>query len=172
MELEPAPVRQTRCSRVLRFDQNVPVPIDNRYATPGTLGAGPAGAAAAGCMRPSIPDGDILIVDFGRQAITIDVVTRTRRISSAATLPSGAAIPASGRCTALFHRHHCRSAQLPQQENPTELLGDAAVGAIESGVVNGIVYEIEGYIRDLQQQLRATCGSFSPAETAISLPND
>ena len=37
-------------------------------------------------------------------------------------------------------------------DNPTELFGNTSVSAIECGVVNGIVYEIEGYIRDLQRK--------------------
>ena len=40
---------------------------------------------------------------------------------------------------------------LPQQEKAT-LLGDSTRSAIEFGVTNGIVYEIEGYIRDLEQR--------------------
>ena len=44
-----------RLRRFLRFDRSVPVPIENRYATPETLG--PDRLAAAVAHGPSIPDG-------------------------------------------------------------------------------------------------------------------
>lgn len=63
---------EQRMKRFLRFDQNVPVPIVNRYATPGTLGADRLAAAVG--ANTIYPNSDILIVDFGT-AITIDVVS-------------------------------------------------------------------------------------------------
>ena len=61
-----------RLRRFLRFDRSVPVPIENRYATPETLG--PDRLAAAVGAWTLYPGRNILIVDFGT-AITIDFVT-------------------------------------------------------------------------------------------------
>ena len=133
---------EQRMKRFLRFDQNVPVPIVNRYATPGTLGADRlAAAVGANTIYPNI---DILIVDFGT-AITIDVVSGGEFLGG--NITPGAAI----RFKALHHF----TKKLPLcslNDNPTELFGNTSVSAIECGVVNGIVYEIEGYIRDLQRK--------------------
>ena len=127
---------EQRMKRFLRFDQNVPVPIVNRYATPGTLGADRLALVAEGR--------DALVVDFGT-AITIDVVSGGEFLGG--NITPGAAI----RFKALHHF----TKKLPLcslNDNPTELFGNTSVSAIECGVVNGIVYEIEGYIRDLQRK--------------------
>jgi len=116
-----------------------------------TLGAGLPGpgtgadrlAAAVGA-NTIYPNSDILIVDFGT-AITIDVVSGGEFLGG--NITPGAAI----RFKALHHF----TKKLPLcslNDNPTELFGNTSVSAIECGVVNGIVYEIEGYIRDLQRK--------------------
>ena len=85
---------EQRMKRFLRFDQNVPVPIVNRYATPGTLGADRLAAAVG--ANTIYPNSDILIVDFERPLRS----TSSRAAnSSAATSPPGAAI----RFKALHH---------------------------------------------------------------------
>ena len=131
-----------RLRRFLRFDRSVPVPIENRYATPETLG--PDRLAAAVGAWTLYPGRNILIVDFGT-AITIDFVSERGEYLGGNISPG-----ADTRFRALNRfTDTLPLCSFPQQEKPT-LLGNST--AIESGVVNGIVYEIEGYIRDLEQR--------------------
>ena len=133
-----------RLRRFLRFDRSVPVPSENRYATPETLG--PDRLAAAVGAWTLYPGRNILIVDFGT-AITIDFVTERGEYLGGNISPG-----ADTRFRALNRfTDTLPLCSFPQQEKPT-LLGDSTRSAIESGVVNGIVYEIEGYIRDLEQR--------------------
>ena len=126
------------------LDGSVPVPIENRYATPETLG--PDRLAAAVGAWTLYPGRNILIVDFGT-AITIDFVTERGEYLGGNISPG-----ADTRFRALNRfTDTLPLCSFPQQEKPT-LLGDSTRSAIESGVVNGIVYEIEGYIRDLEQR--------------------
>ena len=132
-------VRAVKC---LEFTPATPVPIRNGYDTPETLGADRLAAAVGAAL---VAEGrDALVVDFGT-AITIDVVSGGEFLGG--NITPGAAI----RFKALHHF----TKKLPLcslNDNPTELFGNTSVSAIECGVVNGIVYEIEGYIRDLQRK--------------------
>lgn len=70
MELERSLAE--RAGYFLKFENTVPVPLSNLYATPHTLGCDRL-AAAVGAMD-LFPGRNLLIVDFG-SAITADVVT-------------------------------------------------------------------------------------------------
>lgn len=133
---------ERRMRRFLHFRTGVPVPIGNRYATPQTLGADRlAAAVGAHAIYPGSP---ILIVDFGT-AITFDFVSPEGEFIGGNISPG-----ATTRFRALHHFTHGLPLCSPCGE--TKLLGDSTVSAIESGVINGIVYEIEGYIRDLEKE--------------------
>ncbi len=97
-------------------------------------------------MATLYPGNNVLIVDFGT-AITFDFVSAEGEFLGGNISPGAAT-----RFRALHHfTDTLPLCSFPQQEKPT-LLGDSTRSAIESGVVNGIVYEIEGYIRDLEQR--------------------
>ena len=131
---------EKRMKRFIRFGAETPIPIENGYATPQTLGLDRLAAAVAANVL--YPNSNVLIVDFGT-AITVDFVSAEGRFL-------GGNISAT-RFRALHHF----TKRLPLcelDEDSVRLLGNSTQTAIESGVVNGIVYEIEGYIRDLQQR--------------------
>ncbi|MBQ4278712.1 MAG: type III pantothenate kinase [Rikenellaceae bacterium] len=131
-----------RVGRYIRFDHTVPVPIKNRYETPETLGADRLAAAvgAAGAY----PGRNVLIVDFGT-AITIDMV------SAAGEFLGGNISPGVGT---RFRSLHDYTQQLPLRglTEETTLLGRNSFSAIESGVIRGVIYEIEGYIAELSRE--------------------
>lgn len=131
-----------RVQHFIRFGHGVPVPIRNGYATPETLG--PDRLAAAVGAATLYPNSDVLIVDFGT-AITCDLVSAEGEFLGGNISP-GAAL----RFRALHQFTH----RLPQCEliDRDVFLGRDTVSAIEGGVVNGIVYEVEGYIRDLERR--------------------
>ena len=132
-----------RMKRFIRFGHGVPVPIVNRYATPETLGSDRLAAAVG--ANTLYPGSNILIADFGT-AITIDVVT-ARGEYLGGNISPGAAM----RFRALHQfTKHLPLRSLP--EEPVGLVGATSACAIEYGIVNGIVYEMEGYIRDLSRE--------------------
>lgn len=133
---------KSKVGKFINFDHTVKVPIKNLYKTPETLGSDRL-AAAVGAMT-LYPEHNTLIVDFGT-AITIDMVSDHGEF-----LGGNISAGASTRFRAL----HQYTTKLPMcaLSEQTELLGGTSNEAIESGVILGIVYEIEGYIRDLSKK--------------------
>ena len=123
-------------SHFLRFVPGTPVPLANLYATPETLGAGRL-AAAVGAWDVA-PGRELLIIDLG-SAITID------RVSAAGEYLGGNISPGMAMRFEALHRLTDR---LPLCSTPEryDLTGTSTRNAIESGVVLGIIHEIEGYI--------------------------
>ena len=131
-----------RMKRFIRFDSQVEVPIRNAYRTPQTLGSDRlAAAVGAHALYPGSP---VLVVDFGT-AITIDLVSAQGEFLGGNISPG-----AMTRFKALHH--FTKKLPLCGLTEETVLLGGDSFEAIESGVINGIVYEIEGYIRELKQK--------------------
>ncbi len=126
----------------LFFDASLKVPIDVQYATPHTLGRDRLAAAIG--AREMFGDGDMLIVDFGT-AITIDLVTRSGGFE-------GGAISAGVMLR--FRALHDFTASLPMCEPTFEELEVARTtkDAVMQGVMNGVCYEIEGYISRFLQK--------------------
>lgn len=127
---------------VLVLDHQTPLPITNVYQTPNTLGYDRlAAAVGANAMHPNTP---LLVIDAGT-AITYDFVSPNNEYVGGNIAP-GAAM----RFNALHHF----TQKLPQLSLPVDLplqtLGNNTKTAIQLGVVNGIVYEIEGYIEQLR----------------------
>lgn len=135
-------VVKPRVRRFMTYNANVPVPVKNLYSTPQTLGIDRlAAAVGAHCTYPAA---NVLIVDFGT-AITIDVVTKEGEFLG------GNISPGAGT---RFRALHDYTSRLPLRtlSDDVMLVGDSSYTAIESGVINGIVFEIEGYIARLSEQ--------------------
>ena len=131
-----------RLKQLIRFDHTVPLPIRNGYATPETLGRDRLAAAVAAAAL--CPGTAALVVDFGT-AITIDYVTADGEFKGGNISPG-----ASMRFRALHE--FTRKLPLEKLSDETEWLGTSSKSAIVSGVVQGIVHEIEGYITNLAQK--------------------
>ena len=131
-----------RSTRFIRFGADTPLPVKNLYGTPETLGCDRLAAAVG--AHALYPDNNVLIVDFGT-AITIDVV------SAAGEFLGGNISP--GAMTR-FRALHEYTSKLPLRSlaDETKLIADNSNQAVESGVINGIVYEIEGYIARLSEK--------------------
>ena len=118
----------------VEMTSRTPVPLRNGYLTPDTLGMDRL-AAAVGAS--SLVGGDCMVVDFGT-AITIDFVVDGEFI--------GGNISPGVRSR--FRALHDYTSRLPECEATDEILeiGRSTREAIEQGVMQGITYEIEGYI--------------------------
>ena len=115
-----------------------PVPINNKYTTPLTLGTDRLAAVVGAYMKR--PGHDILVVDIGT-CITYDF------ISAAGDYLGGNISPGPTiRLKAL--NKFTASLPLVERKGVTPLLGYDTETAIRSGVMRGVKYEVESYIRD------------------------
>jgi type III pantothenate kinase len=125
-----ANVRRLRLS----LTPSLPVPIQNRYATPQTLGAD---RLAAACGAWSMyPGENSLVIDFGT-CINYEFVNARGEYMGGAISP-GVAMR--------FQAMHQMTARLPLGESRKEfpLTGSTTMECLESGVMNGIREEING----------------------------
>lgn len=122
--------------RVLAISTRTPMPIGNRYATPATLGVDRLCAAAGAyalCGR-----GPLLVIDAGT-AITYEYV-------DAAGDYQGGGISPGLRTRFRALQHFTAALPLVEAEGDLPLVGYDTVTSIRSGVVNGLVAEIEGIV--------------------------
>lgn len=126
---------------VTRLGGQSPSPLLSTYSTPATLGVDRSANAVAAWRM--FPDRASLSIDLGT-CITYDVVDAT------GTYRGGAISPGlSMRAEAM----HTYTARLPKVEvAAVPLLGTDTVGALQSGVFNGVVAELHGYSKTFRQQ--------------------
>ena len=121
------------------------IPLRNAYATPQTLGADRlAAAVGAAGLRPGQPT---LIVDAGT-ALKMDLVTAD------GTYHGGSIGPGLSMRLRALHTFTGRLPllALPPPDATIPLTGDSTTGSLLSGVVNGAVAEITGFIAQYQQR--------------------
>ncbi len=111
-------------------------PFKNNYATPNTLGLDRKVLVSGAVLR--YPNQNCLIIDAGT-CITYDFVDMHKNYLGGA-ISSGISM----RYQALNYF----TANLPklQTEEPNSFIGNSTNQSIHSGIVNGLVYEIEGFI--------------------------
>ena len=126
---------RSKVAKVLHFSSQTEVPIEIEYASRQTLGADRIAAAVGVVCEMGIDNA--LIVDMG-SAITYDVV------ENGAFKGGNISLGVAMRFRAL----HEFTASLPlcQATEPNGAFGKSTTEAIEQGVMQGILYEIEGYV--------------------------
>lgn len=139
-EVEQA-VRE-RVGVFVHFDSSVKVPLKNLYSTPQTLG--PDRLAAAVGANVVYPGSNVLIVDFGT-AITVDMVGRHGEFLGGNISPG---------VDMRFRALHEFTSNLPlcAISEDISLVASSSQDAVCSGVVNGILFEIEGYLDRLGKE--------------------
>lgn len=129
--------------QVLYFSRGMAQGIQNHYGTPQTLGLDRLAAVLG--ARHLFPGDDNLVIDAGT-CITYD------GIDAGANYYGGSISPGLNmRYKALQHY----TAVLPLVEADPDFAGyygNNTVNAIRSGVQNGLMYEIEGFIKSYQKQ--------------------
>ena len=123
---------------VIEINSETKFPFKNVYSTPKTLGIDRMVLAAGAVIE--YPNQNILIIDAGT-CITYDFITNKNEYLGGAISPG-----LSMRYKAL----HDYTAKLPLLENnpPESFIGNSTNQSIYSGVVNGLCYEIEGFISE------------------------
>ena len=128
----------------LWFDEHVSVPITIAYETKDTLGKDRiAAVVGANYLQPGQ---NILVIDAGT-AITYEL------LDASGTFQGGNISPG---LTTRFRSLNQFTKQLPliKEKNEVPFIGTSTETAILAGVVNGIVFEMDGYIN----KLKAECG--------------
>jgi type III pantothenate kinase len=124
------------CKKLLILNDKTELPIVNGYATPSTLGPDRLSAAVAASYL--FPKKNCIIFDFGT-ALTIDFINEKNEFAG-----GNISLGIRTRFKALNHY----TQQLPLLDNPKEvtMIGGTTKEAIESGVVLGLIFEVEGYM--------------------------
>jgi type III pantothenate kinase len=125
----------------IELNHNTPIPLVNRYRTPETLGYDRI-AAAVGAYT-IFPGNTVLVIDAGT-AITCDVVT------SAGEYMGGNISPGLEMRFRSLNKFTSRLPLLERPEEQPPLVGTSTREAIQAGVVNGILFEMQGLIDALR----------------------
>ncbi len=136
---------KSRLQTFILLDETTPLPVTVNYKTPKTLGRDRVAAVVgAHYLKPDCP---LLVIDAGT-AITYDL------IDADGTYWGGNISPGmTTRFKAL--NHYTQKLPLVYEPETVPFLGDDTVTAIQSGVVNGIIYEMDGYICALKEKYPA-----------------
>ncbi|MGW8314641.1 MAG: type III pantothenate kinase [Bacteroidales bacterium] len=126
----------------IELNHSTPLPLINRYRTPETLGYDRIAAAVG--AHTLYPGTNVLVIDAGT-ALTYDIVTAQGEFLGGNISP-GLEI----RFKAL-NRYTSRLPQMDRPEGVPPLLGSTTREAIQSGVLNGLLFEMEGFIEALRQ---------------------
>jgi type III pantothenate kinase len=112
-------------------------PFKNNYSTPETLGIDRMVTAAGAVF--SYPNQNRLIIDAGT-CITYDLVTKNNEYLG------GAISPGIGIRLKALHQH-TEKLPLVEAQVPENYIGNSTKTAIQNGVLQGIIHEIEGFIK-------------------------
>ena len=131
-----------RIPRFICFDESVNLPIEVKYQTPATLGKDRLAAVVG--ANYLYPDRNILVIDAGT-AITYEVV-EANGIYLGGNISPGM----STRFKAL--NNFTKRLPLVSEKEEQPFIGVSTESAIQAGVVNGIVFEMDGYIDCLRSK--------------------
>jgi type III pantothenate kinase len=121
---------------VLELSHTLKLPFKNLYATPKTLGVDRIALVSASVEQ--FPDHNVLIIDAGT-CITYDFVNTKNEYLGGAISPG---------IRLRYRTLNNLTANLPllNTEMPQDILGDSTQNSIHSGVVFGVLKEIDGVI--------------------------
>lgn len=127
---------------ILYFNASTSIPIQNRYRTPHTLGSDRLAAAIGANMQ--YPERNILVIDAGT-CLTYEFIDSQANYWGG-NITSGLQM----RLKAM----HTFTAKLPliDRKGDTPELGYDTETAMRSGVITGMTFEIEGYIRHFRKK--------------------
>jgi type III pantothenate kinase len=124
--------------KVLRLSHELKLPFKNLYATPKTLGVDRIALVSASVQQ--FPDHNVLIIDAGT-CITYDFINTKNEYLGGAISPG---------IRLRYRTLNNLTANLPllETEMPKDILGNSTQNSIHSGVIFGVLKEIDGIIDD------------------------
>ena len=135
----------------VNLNPSTPLPFNNKYATPQTLGKDRIAAVAAAVKI--FPGHHVLVIDAGT-SITYDLVTENKTYLGGGISPG---------IQMRFKALHTFTGKLPLIKNIEEppLIGSDTKTSILSGVLNGVLAEVNGIINSY-------CKQYNPLKIIIS----
>ncbi len=135
-----------QCNRFVLFDHTTPIPIANLYDTPQTLGQDRLAAAVG--ANALFPDENVLIVDIG-SAITYDFLNENNEYVG------GNIAPGIKMRLMVLRQMTKRLPTVEIEEGQLiPLFGHNTHDAIAAGVLRGVVFEVKGYMRTMQERVK------------------
>ena len=121
---------------LLRLNSKTKIPFKNKYSTPKTLGVDRIALVSGSVDKFS--KNNVLIIDAGT-CITYDFINKKNHYLGGAISPG---------IRLRYHSLHNLTANLPllEPEYPVDIIGDSTEQSIHSGVINGVLKEIDGVI--------------------------
>ncbi len=131
-------------TELLIISQETQFPFQNNYETPLTLGLDRKVLVSGAVIK--FPNQNCLLIDAG-SCITYDLVDANSNYFGGAISPG---------IQMRYRALHNFTAKLPllEKEYPIQIIGNTTNQSIHSGVVNGILYEIEGFISDYLREYK------------------
>lgn len=130
-------------TQFIHFSHQTGLPIRNRYQSPETLGLDRLSALMGAKKR--FPKSNVLVIDAGT-CITCDLLDRD------ANYTGGSISPGIQMRFKALESFTGKLPFVPFEPNFDQLIGKNTKESILSGVVNGVVYEIMGFIKNYQQK--------------------
>ncbi len=126
----------------VELTEKTPVPVKNLYRSPATLGHDRLAAVVGACSM--FPGTSILVIDIG-SAVTYDFINSKNEYRGGNISPG---------MIMRFRALHEFTSNLPFEypHDNQEFMGSDTPGAIISGVQNGLIFELEGYIRRFSEK--------------------
>jgi len=136
---------QIKSTQLFILDGKAKLPITIKYKTPDTLGKDRIALAVAASAR--YPGKDVLNISIGT-CITYNFVT------AKASFLGGAISPGLHMRLRAMHEFTSGLPLINLDESDTALIGDNTADSMASGIVNGMIFEIEGYVNELRKKYK------------------
>lgn len=151
--------------KVNTLDQSTKVPFKNKYGTPNTLGVDRIALISAAAQQ--FPDKNVLVIDAGT-AITYDFINSNNEYLGGAISPG---------ISMRYKSLHNYTAKLPllETKSPERLIGNTTESSLHSGIVNGVLNEIVGFINAYKAEFNDLTVILTGGDTQFlrdSLKND
>ncbi|GJM27500.1 MAG: type III pantothenate kinase [Cyclobacteriaceae bacterium] len=134
---------ETGLEQVTKLTSETAVPIKNLYGTPHTLGMDRL-AAVIGAQH-LYPNQNSLVIDAGT-TITYDFISKD------AEYFGGGISPGIDLRFKALNQHTFKLPRIHAVNTPVPLIGSDTKSSIQSGVINGVLAEIEGFIRSYEHK--------------------
>ncbi len=149
-------VVKQKASKTIILDSNTKIPINLNYNTPKTLGKDRIALAVGGYCK--FPQQNVLIIDIG-SCITYDFIDKNGNYQG------GAISPGPKLRYKSLSDYTDRLPLLEYQENKVLITGKSTSASIHSGIKNGILFELDGFINDFKNSYKdmktVICGGYS-----------
>ena len=128
--------------KTVELNHNTSLPFSNLYETPKTLGVDRIALVCASVAQ--FPDNNVLIIDAGT-CMTFDFINKNNQYLGGAISPG---------IRMRYKSLNNLTANLPLLDTqlPNSIIGNSTANAIHSGVVNGVLNEINGIVNQYQEK--------------------